>query len=222
MVSPNRIFYIFAAPFNNTTMTTFEIIISIISLVATIGVFSFLYKIGKKIGGFEESLKNIGASMDGLPCEKRKSQLEDIHADVVAIKTFLTTKYKNTEAIWGMKHSPTVLNENGQKLLSEISGNSFLEKNKDFFIKELEEKNPKTPLDVETYANDVLLENTDNEIFNGIKNWIYNSPALTIKEGDSTREYTVTLYDVCYVLSIPLRDLYLDLHPELIPAKIDQ
>ncbi len=70
-------------------MTTFEIIISIISLVATIGVFSFLYKIGKKIGGFEKSLENIGTSMEGLPCEQRKTQLEEIHDDVVAIKTFL-------------------------------------------------------------------------------------------------------------------------------------
>lgn len=70
--------------------------------------------------------------MEGLPCEQRKTQLEEIHDDVVAIKTFLTTKYKNTEAIWGMKHSPTVLNENGQKLLSEISGNSFWRKTKIF------------------------------------------------------------------------------------------
>lgn len=196
-------------------MTTFEII----SLIATAGIFVGLYKIGRTVGKFEETLKNVCTSMSTLPCEQHRIQLDAIHDDVVAIKTFLTTKYKNTEAIWGMKHSPTILNENGVKLLSEISGDSFLDKNKVLFIQKLSEKNPKTPLDVETYANDVILENTDSDVFNDIKNWIYISPALTIKEGTSTREYTITLSDVCYVLSIPLRDLYLELHPELMPVQ---
>ena len=30
------------------------------------------------------------------------------------------------------------------------------------------------------------------------------------------RDYIVTMNDVCFVLSLPLRDMYLELHPELL------
>lgn len=117
-----NIFLYLCSLIKHYTMTTFEII----SLIATAGIFAGLFNIGKKIGSFEESLKNIASSMRALPCEQHKIQLEAMHDDIVAIKTFLTTKYKNAETIWGKKHSPTILNENGVKLLTEISGYSFL------------------------------------------------------------------------------------------------
>lgn len=193
-------------------MTIFEIIITVISVLATIGVFAALYHIGKKIGGFEELAKNLSNSIEKLPCEQRAEEMRDIHDDVLAIKTFLTTKHKNIEAIWGLKNSPTTLNENGKKLFDSINGSDFLDKNKDFLLEKLSEKKPKTALDVENNANCVLIENTENDIFNGLKNWVYNSPTMTIND----KEYAVTLYDVCYVLSIPLRDMYLNLHPEIL------
>jgi hypothetical protein len=203
-------------------MTIFEIIITAISSLATIGVFTALYRIGKKIGHFEESAKNLNNSIEKLPCGQRATEMQNIHDDVLAIKTFLATKHKNTEAVWGLKHSPTTLNENGEKLFNSINGKDFLEKNKDFLLKKLSEKNPKTALDVETESHSILIENTDNDIFNGLKNWVYNSPTMSIKDKDEIKEYTITLYDVCYVLSIPLRDMYLQLHPEILQSENQQ
>ncbi len=199
-------------------MTIFEIVISVISALAAVGIFSGLYKIGNKIGGFEKLINNIEISMKKLPCEQHGKSLRDLHDDVLAIKTFLTSKYKNAEAIWGVKHSPTMLNENGITLFKNIKGDTFLSKNKDFLIEKIKKKKPKTPLDVEIDAHEVLIENTDGEMFNALKNWVYESPALQIWEGDTAKSYTVSLYDVCYVLSIPLRDMYLKLYPDVLPA----
>lgn len=201
-------------------MTTFEIVLSVISVLAAVGIFSGLYKIGNKIGGFEKSINNLELSMKKLPCEQHGESLRKLHDDVLAIKIFLTSKYKNAEAIWGVKQSPTMLNENGITLFKNINGAVFLYTNKDFLIEKINMKKPKTPLDVEIDAHEVLIENTDGEMFNALKNWVYDSPAVQIKDGDMAKNYTVSLFDVCYVLSIPLRDVYLELYPNLFPVKV--
>lgn len=200
-------------------MTTFEIVLSVISVLAAVGIFSGLYKIGNKIGGFEKSINNLELSMKKLPCEQHGESLRKLHDDVLAIKIFLTSKYKNAEAIWGVKQSPTMLNENGVALFKNINGDDFLSINKDFLIERIKKKKPRTPLDVEIGAHEVLIENTDGDMFYALKNWVYDSPAIQIMDGDMAKNYIVSLFDVCYVLSIPLRDIYLKLYPDLFPVK---
>ncbi|MCQ2270780.1 MAG: hypothetical protein MJZ52_06105 [Bacteroidales bacterium] len=199
-------------------MNTYEILFSCVSLLATIGIFTALYKIGKKIGIFEESIRYINQST--TQCENRINKLEDLsvsmHSDILAIKTFLITKYKNAESIWGVKNSPTKLSENGKMLFDAIRGDQFLLDNKSILLQQLSEKAPQTPLDVENDSNEILLRQTETEIFNGLKNWVYESSALLVNGEDGPRPYTITLNDVCFVLSIPLRDMYLEKHPELI------
>ncbi|MCM1078534.1 MAG: hypothetical protein NC344_09725 [Bacteroidales bacterium] len=76
---------------------------------------------------------------------------------------------------------------------------------------------PKTALDVENAANYACAGYTDNEIFNGIKYIVYNAPSLTIKnDKGEERPYDLTLGDISYILSLPLRDMYLSEHPELV------
>lgn len=199
-------------------MTPFQIINSIFSVLISGGIFIGLYQIGKKIGNFENSLKTIEKSLGKLPCAEREKEIRDTHDDVLAIKMFLAGKYKNAETIWGVKHSPTILNENGKILYKNINGENFLSDNKDFFISKIDSKKPMTAFDVETDAYEILIANTNNPIFNDLKYWVYESPSLTIKEENKSKQYIVTLYDVCYVLSIPLRDMYLKQHPELLPS----
>ncbi len=198
-------------------MTPFQIAISIFTILVSGGVFISLYKIGKKIGNFEKAISSIEKTLDKLPCKDREKQIAATHDDVLSIKMFLASKYKNTETIWGVKHSPTTLNENGSTLFKNINGESFLSHNKELLIKKIDSKQPMTALDVEYGAYEILVENTNNPIFNDLKCWIYESPSITIHKDQEIRQYIVTLYDVCYVLSIPLRDMYLQLHPELLP-----
>ena len=144
--------------------------------------------------------------------------ISDLQKDVTAIKNdlsdvqlFITSKYPSALGTFVTKNSPLTLNEFGKKLYEECGGKSFLEANQVLLLKKIEEKYPKTALDVETYAKEVLFPLTQNDIFKTIKVGVYNSPAWKI--GD--KDYTITLGDVCFVLSIPLRDKYLSLHPEI-------
>ena len=50
-----------------------------------------------------------------------------------------------------------------------------------------------------------LLYYTTTDAFNHIKDIVYDLPEMDTPEG----KYELTLNDVCFVLSIPLRDMYI-------------
>ena len=56
-------------------------------------------------------------------------------------------------------------------------------------------------------------------MFNGFKDFIYNSPSYMIKDANGEkRRYDLSIPDICFVLSLPLRDMYLEAHPEITPS----
>lgn len=88
-------------------------------------------------------------------------------------------------------------------IFEDIDGKTFLEKNRDSFFMKIDECKPNTALDVEDAAYFACMAYTDNEIFNGLKNFVYNSPSYLIKAEDGTeRKYDLTLPDICFVLSL--------------------
>lgn len=181
----------------------------------------------------DELMARIESKLETLPCTLH-SEKHDKHAERLSKSEALLHKMegqlellvnasieKNTAKIrnrssqaFSSKHSPRVLNENGISLLNDFGGKEFLDKNMDIFIAKIEKFQPKTPLDVENYALAVLQTSTVDDIFNPIKNWVYNAPIRSIKNPDgSTSEKEVTLDDVIFVLSLPIRDAYLEKHP---------
>ena len=183
--------------------------------------------ISRKFTKWEDRHERMHDELDRRTCEANckshesdinvlKGDLKDIKDDIVVIKSLLIVKHKNAADLFSMKKSPRRLNANGEKLFADINGMDFLQKNKDFLFAKIDEQSPKTALDVETAANFVCTANTDNDIFNGMKNFVYNSPSYTITDNDGViREYDITLPDVCFVLSLPLRDMYLEAHKEI-------
>lgn len=151
-----------------------------------------------------------------LPCSARGDMFKSISEDLLQIKTYLMTKNPTAAAAFSMKASPRKLNSAGEELYNDINGKEFLSKNQSFFLQCIEEKKPTTALDVERCAAEVLLENLNESIFNSLKNWVYNSSARKVVINEEEKEYTITMSDICFVLSLPLRDTYLNLHPELL------
>mgnify|MGYP007122058034 CR=1 FL=1 len=49
----------------------------------------------------------------------------------------------------------------------------------------------------------------DTDSFNTLKDYVYNAPAIDMPDGE---KYELGLGDVCYILSIPLRDMYLEMN----------
>ena len=160
-------------------------------------------------------LEEKADKLDKLPCVKHDEMFASIKEDLAVIRTYITTKYPTAAPVFSQKMSPRRLNEAGEKLLADIGGLAFLDTNKGILISCIEERKPKTALDVEESALLVLYDHLDDDMFIGMKQWVYNSPSRRLKIDGEERDYTVTMNDVCFVLSLPLRDMYLDLHHDV-------
>lgn len=154
-------------------------------------------------------------AVNNLPCTKHDELFHEMKEQLVEIRTILTMKNPVIENSFSQKNSPRELNEAGEKLYADIKGKEFLDKNKEILIKGIDSKNPKTALDVEQSALEVLFAYINDDMFIGLKNWVYNSPTRKIMVDGIEKDYAITMNEVCFVLSLPLRDMYLDLHPEL-------
>lgn len=61
---------------------------------------------------------------------------------------------------------------------------------------------------MQNVALTVLLYYTSTDAFNHIKDIIYDLPEFDTEKG----KYELTLNDVCFVMSLPLRDMYIKEH----------
>lgn len=173
----------------------------------------------RKHEDLEKGMLNISSDM-GETASMLKSigeNMETIEKDVIILKSVMAMKYKNFMDVLSLKHSPRKLNDNGERILSDINGDEFLQRNKNFLFAKIDEQHPKTALDVELAANFVLLSNMNNDIFNDLKIFVYNAPTYMMKDGeDGQRPYDLDMNDICFVLSLPLRDMYLAEHEEIL------
>lgn len=173
----------------------------------------------KRAGAMESKLGDLdklSKTVDNLPCTKHDESFAKIMEAIVEIRTFLMVKNPKTTAMFAVKHSPLRLNEEGEKLFSDISGRGFLDTNKEVLLADISGKMPKTALDVEELAMEVLYDHLDDDMFIELKQWVYNSPSRKMIIDGAERDYAVTMDDVCFVLSLPLRDMYLEAHPGLL------
>lgn len=163
------------------------------------------------VSGLKTNVAGLQVDVSGL-----KANVAGLTTDMDIVKGILGKKFRNTAMIMSMKHSPRRLNPTGEWLLKEIDGKRFLQDNKDFFFAKIDSMKPKTALDVENAANFACVGYTDMDIFNGMKNYVYNAPTIHITTYDNKeRPYDLSMDDVCFVLSLPLRDMYLTEHPEI-------
>ncbi len=189
-----------------------------------------------KLASAIQSMRDKVKSIDGLPCSNHANKIEK-HDDQIADTRALMKRMegqlellvqnsieksnvkikKKAGYTFSAKHSPRHLNQNGIELLKDCGGDKVLNVNMDFFIGKIEKLQPKTALDVEDLALAVLQTNTNDDMFIPLKSWVYNAPAREIKDVDgSVKLQEIDLDDVIFVMSLPLRDRYLELHPEII------
>ena len=167
--------------------------------------------VNMNIKDLTKNVNGLTKNLNGLTCK-----VKDLTRDVISIKSFLSTKYKEDIDLVSLKNSPTKLSDFGNQILEEINGIEFINDNKECLISRLDEEKPRTALDVENSAFIVFVNFCNNEKFDGIKNFIYNSPEYNVKDNKGCdRKYNLSLIDVCFILSIPLRDMYLESHPEI-------
>ena len=112
----------------------------------------------------------------------------------------LTEKVIKLEAF--ESKSPLVLSDYGKKLYKESGLMTFFEEIKEELIEELEKKSPKTRYDVQEMARDLMSGLATDFRFDFLKKYVYKNSKVDIE----------LLLRIC---GIPLRDYYLEKHPEI-------
>lgn len=203
------------------------LISSIVTALVGGGLIFKMFDMGKALGSIKSDIKSLNEKYDSLekkidkvkediesrisrlPCDVHSDRLSDTEKDVAFFRG-------KTEFILSAKQSPRTLNKYGQELFQEIDGESFLAENKQKLFDFIDAESPKTAYDVEADARKAVHSLTDDDSFNRIKVWLYNSPAKKIEVEGKETEYCFSLEDACFVISLPLRDMYIESHPTIL------
>lgn len=191
------------------------------------------------IKSIEKTLSKLESKMDSMPCaahselitrnadrsEETSRVMSRIEGQMTMLLSILIKPRQSEEEIplaledsaFTAKCSPRKLNANGMKVAEIFKCFEFLEANKEWLISEVEKFVPKTALDVETTCRSVLSLISWDDRFNQLKHDVYHSPYIEITNSEGiSKPKDITLGDVLLVISIPLRDAYLERHPEII------
>lgn len=197
----------------NVGMNTFEIISlvggAVVSVITGIWVlFQFVFKLGETKRHLEDFEVNTNKNFEKI--DGRISRIEDTLEDhtvaLVQVFAFLGQKYPRRGSMFLQKSSPRKLTALGMRIFDEVGGDAFLSENKDILFEYIDKEEPKTKLDVEMLAYRALMAVSSDDTFNKIKDYLYEAPAI---DSDNGSKYELTISDVCLILSIPLRDMYI-------------
>lgn len=186
-----------------------------------------LYKYHLAILKTKETSVESKDRIDNLKCQTHEGNYNAVKKTLESVKNSLETlkdmnanisawimKFDNNMIdVFAKKQSPIMLTKMGKELLEMSFAKNTVDNNLDFFIKELEVLDLKTPFDIEEKALDIVLKNTGNEMFNDIKNFIYYSPE-EIKFSNNEKA-KISLQAIIKVMSIYIRDKYFEKYPEI-------
>ena len=209
-----HIFCTFAGKFsrvNNFQQSSIMDAITICTIIGTaislIGLLGGIIGFSVKIGQFTEKFKHTETSYSNLESEVRK--LSD---KIIKIESVLMLRYKGAVDVLSAKNSPRMLTNIGQKVYNDMNGDKFLEAHKELLFSKIAQEQPKTAWDVENAALNACMSLVQDDVANDIKVFVYNYPVQQKEDGNTIE---VSLQDALFVLSLPLRDKYLDNHPEI-------
>ena len=198
-------------------MNTIEIICTIIATAVTVGsficiIFIKVFNLGKTIQHLNEFEKNVTNELSNINQKLNNLSCASHHDDITRIKSILIHEYPISVNIFSSKSSPRILNDLGMDILESIHGEDFLRENKYTLFNYIDNTHPLVALDVEQAALMACTSLTRTPAFNDIKNYIYNAPSIHLPNG---QKYDISINDACFILSIPLRDMYLSEHKEI-------
>ncbi len=186
------------------------------------------------VDGLGAKIDRLSESISTLPCsshDKSISHHKDTLSEIGHKLERLDSMGDQLSAVsrWIMKLDPLSIDSLAPKFsprrmtkagisLFEMSGaKEAVNAGAETFLKQLEERKPQTPLDVEDEAYNVLMQNLSDPLFNEIKNYIYYQPEKVTLKNDAGEdiEVSISLLVLIRLMSIELRDRYLSAHPEL-------
>jgi len=172
------------------------------------------------------SISSLSEKLDNLPCDKHNEdilivkqnsvKLDDITSSIRKIEEWIMRRDVKAMDDLVRKCSPYALTDVGIILLSQSKAKECVDTNLDYLINLLELTNSKTAYDVEKNSLIVLTDIINEDIFNDIKDFVYNSPEyIEIETSDSSQMVEIDLNRILMIMSIYLRDKYFEKHKEI-------
>ena len=189
-------------------MDTITICTIIMTIIAILGVIGTLITGAVYVGRYAEKFIRIEED-----CFDLKKTTDELMRRMIRVEDLLMSRSKTASSFFAAKHSPRKLNNIGQKVYDDMKGEEFLSNNKSTLYSKIDSKKPKTAYDVEMASYEAILSLLNDDMFNEIKVFIYNYPMLKTDDG---AEVEVALGDAVFILSLPLRDMYLNDNPNIL------
>jgi hypothetical protein len=156
-------------------------------------------RMDSKVTHLETRFDRMDSKFDNLPCVS--------HGDMLSrISFFLLQKFPGPVTLLALRGSPRHLSDLGLKIYAEMDGESFLERNKDALFSYISSHSPLCAFDVESLCLPACESLISTSAFTPLKDYLYNSSMIDCPGG---LRHELTLPDICYTLSFPLRDKYL-------------
>lgn len=133
--------------------------------------------------------------------EKQEKKIDEFSTDIATLKEFKSNTEKRLDNEIYKTKSPLSLTDFGKKLIEDSGFNNIFEQEKDNLVAMLEKKNPKTQYDVQEMARLLMSELTNYVPFTSIKTYAFTNG----------KDYA----QILRAGAIPLRDYYLQKHPEM-------
>ena len=174
---------------------------TIASSSSMLGVIGIIYKLGKYSQDFSHFKDTV---------KKQETLINSAVVDIISLKT-LDKRITRLEDNWDeklknemiQKKSPLSLTPYAERVLQEIKFDRIFLKIKDDLLKELEDCKLRTAYDVQEMARFIVRRKRDDVLFDELKTEVY-------KSGNNLDEVIAAIF-------IPLRDYYLERHPEIKP-----
>lgn len=191
---------------------TVSIIVSVATLILSV-LISFV-SVSTKVGRYAEKIDNAEKNHNSMSddIKELRSKMQDLIASISKLEGMVLINQSMQVASVSRKKSPRMLNTLGSALFEQMHGEQFLQDNKSMLYTYIDKNIPKTALDVETQAQAACVSISESEVFNPIKVFVYNCP---MQKDDNGNDFELTLGGAMFILSIPLRDMYLKDHPQI-------
>lgn len=135
-----------------------------------------------------------------------KATIEDIRSGFSTLNQVLLEKNVISNSCFSSSNSPRAINQLGIKLMHDSGADKLFQDMKTELIRELENAKFDSFLELEQESLDVLLKKMNDTRFKRIQNFAFEHPKY--------EEVDLTYIDILHILSLKLRDAYLEKYPK--------
>lgn len=167
-------------------------------------------KLYSRFEGMEKNIALLFVRVDkhDVLFERIDVRLSMIERQLVGLHAFLMPMGYNPRSALG--NSPRELTAIGYSILKDCGGKDYIDRNKDAFLKVMEEKGLKRGWQVQNTAGIIIFEKIADEDFSFIQDYLFHNTCYYIKDEEPM---DLGLKEVVAIMGLYLRDLYFEKHP---------